>query len=66
METPSVQSVELAGQGDLLVEVRRPKEFFPAFAHIVSDSGFQVERLRVLDASTEAVFDYLMQAAMLP
>jgi ABC-2 type transport system ATP-binding protein len=66
MEFPSVQSVELANQGDLLVQVRRPRDFFPAFAGLVSDAGFQVERLRVLDASTEAVFDYLMRAAMQP
>ncbi len=66
MEIASVQSVELTDQGDLLVEVRRPKEFFPTFAHIVSQADFQVQRLRVLDASTEAVFDYLMQAAMQP
>jgi ABC-2 type transport system ATP-binding protein len=66
MEIASVQSVKLTNQGDLMVEVRRPKEFFPAFASIVSGADFQVERLRVLDASTEAVFDYLMQAAMQP
>jgi ABC-2 type transport system ATP-binding protein len=66
METPTVQAVQLSGPDDLLVDVRRPQEFFPALARIVTEGQFQVHRLRILDASTEAVFDYLMQAAMQP
>jgi len=66
MKVSSVQAVQLDDEGDLLVQVRRPKEFFPAFAAIVADAGLDVDRMRVLDASTEAIFDYLMQAAMQP
>jgi ABC-2 type transport system ATP-binding protein len=64
MEIPSVQAVQLTGNEELLVEVRRPQEFFPALARIVTEGRFQVHRMRVMDASTEAVFDYLMQSAM--
>jgi ABC-2 type transport system ATP-binding protein len=64
METPSVRAVQLTGNEELLVEVQRPAEFFPALARIVTEGRFQVHRMRVMDASTEAVFDYLMQSAM--
>ncbi len=66
MRVGSVQAVQLEDEGDLLIQVHRPKEFFPAFAAIVADAGLEVDRMRVLDASTEAIFDYLMQAAMHP
>jgi ABC-2 type transport system ATP-binding protein len=66
MRVGSVQAVQLDDEGDLLVQVRRPKEFFPAFASMVAEAGLEVDRMRVLDASTEAVFDYLMQSAMHP
>ena len=66
MRLDSVQAVQLEDEGDLLIQVRRPKEFFPAFAAIVADAGLDVDRMCVLDASTEAIFDYLMQAAMHP
>jgi ABC-2 type transport system ATP-binding protein len=66
MQIDSVQAVQLEDDGDLLIQVRRPKEFFPAFATLVAKAGTDVQRMRVLDASTEAIFDYLMQAAMHP
>jgi hypothetical protein len=43
--------------------VRRPAEFFKSFGDLVVEDRFEVTRLCVLDASTEAVFDYLMKAA---
>ena len=42
-----------------------PSQLLGDGAYEPADSG-KFERLRVLDASTEAVFDYLMQAAMQP
>jgi ABC-2 type transport system ATP-binding protein len=58
-----VQSVELTGASDLLLQVQRPKEFFGPLAAIAADGGFDIERLQTVDASTEAVFEYLMEAA---
>jgi ABC-2 type transport system ATP-binding protein len=59
----AVQAVQLDGQGDLLVQVHRPRDFYQALAEIVARDGFQVERLRTTDASAEAIFEYLMQTA---
>lgn len=58
-----VQAVQVTAADELLLQVQRPKEFFGPFADIVVRHDFAVERLRVIDASTEAVFDYLMQSA---
>jgi len=61
-----VQSVELSGAGELLLRVRRVKEFYGALADVVAGEGIDVERLRVTDASTKAVFEYLMDSVNHP
>lgn len=61
LELELVRSVELRGASELLLEVQRAKEFFGPLAEIVSRHEIDVERLEVVDASTEAVFDYLMR-----
>jgi ABC-2 type transport system ATP-binding protein len=58
-----VQSVALEQSDQLLLEVRRPKEFFGPLAELITTHGHDLQRLQVIDATTEAVFDYLMQAA---
>ena len=63
---PDVRSIELASPDELVLEVERAAEFFPQFAAIVGREGFDPERLEVLDASTEAVFDYLMRTVTHP
>lgn len=62
----TVQAVKLTGSDELLLDVHRPKEFFGPLAQVVTQDGFDLERLQVVDASTEAVFDYLMQSAIHP
>jgi len=59
----SVRGVELEPGGALLVQVSRPKSFFAALAGLVVDEAFEVHRLQVSDASTQAVFHYLMDRA---
>lgn len=59
-----VQSVALERHDQLLLEVLRPKEFFSPLAEIITRQGHDLQRLQVIDATTEAVFDYLMQAAL--
>jgi ABC-2 type transport system ATP-binding protein len=59
LQSDLVQAVEV-DHDDLLVQVRRPKSFFALLAEIVVEGDYEVERLEVLDASTQAVFDYLM------
>ena len=61
-----VQAVELSGSDELLLEVHRAKQFFGALADVVTQEEFDIERLQVSDASTEAVFDYLMESANHP
>jgi len=61
-----VRSVELASPDELVLEVERATEFFPHFNSIVARDGFDPERLEVLDASTEAVFEYLMRTVTHP
>jgi ABC-2 type transport system ATP-binding protein len=58
-----VQSVALERHDQLLLEVLRPKEFFGPLAELVTRHGHDLQRLQVIDATTEAVFDYLMQSA---
>jgi len=61
-----VQAVALNGATELMLEVRHAKQFFGALADVVTQDGFDIERLQVSDASTEAVFDYLMESANHP
>jgi hypothetical protein len=63
IQLPVVQSVELERPDQFLVEVLRPKEFFEPLAELITAQGHDLQRLQVIDATTEAVFDYLMQAA---
>jgi ABC-2 type transport system ATP-binding protein len=62
----NVHSVELRSETELCVEVLKSREFFASFTELVAREGFNVQRVKVLDASTEAVFEYLMKAAMHP
>ncbi len=60
---PTVHGIQMQGPDTLVVQVQPPKDFFPMFNRLASDGEFEISRLEVIDASTEAVFDYLMQAA---
>ena len=51
------------GAGDLIVKVRRPSEFFRELPSLVVGLGTDVERVEALDASVEAVFDYLVSGS---
>ncbi|MEO8496217.1 MAG: ABC transporter ATP-binding protein [Planctomycetota bacterium] len=62
----TVQAVELSGADELLLEVHRAKQFFASLADVITQTGIDVERLQVIDASTEAVFEYLMESANHP
>ena len=62
----TVQAVELNGADELFLQVRRANEFFASLAELVTREGIDIERLQVIDASTEAVFDYLMESVKHP
>lgn len=66
MQLDIVRGVELTGGDELQLEVQRAKEFYGPLAEIVTRHGFDLERLQVLDVSTEAVFQYLMKTATHP
>ncbi len=57
----SVRAAEIELRGSLLLDVAHPQDFFKLLTGVVVDEGFCVEEFRVIDASTQAVFDYLMQ-----
>ena len=59
-----VLAAELHPADELRLQIQRPKEFFSQLPKLVAQYGFNIERLQIVDASTEAVFDYLMQAAV--
>lgn len=58
----SVQAVELRESDELVLRVIRPTEFFKSFSELVIANRYEVDRMEVMDESTEAVFDYLVQA----
>ena len=60
---PTVHAIEMQGDDSLVVQVRPPKDFFPVFSELACQDDFEIMRLEILDASTEAVFDYLMHAS---
>ncbi len=62
----AVQAIELNRPDELLLQVRGTQEFFGPLADVVTQEGIDIERLRVIDASTEAVFDYLMESVKHP
>lgn len=66
LELDTVQSVAVDGAGDLLLEVNRPRTFFRRLNEIVADGDVELQRVEVIDESTEAIFDYLMQSANHP
>jgi ABC-2 type transport system ATP-binding protein len=63
LQLPVVQSVALEGDEQFVVEVLRPKEFFEPLAKLITVQGHDIQRLQVIDATTEAIFDYLLQVA---
>jgi ABC-2 type transport system ATP-binding protein len=60
---PTVHGIRMQGSGRLILQVQPPREFFPVFGELASREEFEIQRLEILDASTGAVFDYLMQAS---
>ena len=63
LESEFVQAVELEEGGKLVVQARSPQSFFELLTTLAVDEGFEIRRLEVTDASTQAVFDYLMSPA---
>lgn len=57
-----VRAIEVRSDEELRLEVQRASEFFGLLASIVAQQEFDLERLEVIDASTEAVFNYLMES----
>jgi ABC-2 type transport system ATP-binding protein len=60
LQLPMVQSVELAGTATLQVRIRQPQQFFRDLQHLVLAKSCEVNGLQILDASAEAVLQYLL------
>ncbi len=61
-----VRGVELNAANDLLLQVHGPNDFFAELTEAAANGEFEIQRLEVIDQSTEAIFDYLMQRARHP
>ena len=61
-----VRAVTVRQDEELLLEVEHPGKFFPIFAELAGRQDYQVERLEIVDASMEAIFDYLVRDALRP
>ena len=60
VESPQVRSVEVHDER-LLVQTRRPTEFFSSLGELVVDHNIEVHGMQTVDAGAEAVFEYLQQ-----
>jgi ABC-2 type transport system ATP-binding protein len=58
-----VRGIELRGREDVWVQVLRPNDFFPRFAELVLEEGYEISRLQTTDASAAAIFDYVIREA---
>ncbi len=63
LQLETVQGVRIKDTGELLVEVIRIKELYSTLNDIVVADDIEIEAMMTTDASTEAVFDYLMRRA---
>jgi ABC-2 type transport system ATP-binding protein len=61
-----VHAVTVRDDEELLLQIHRPTQFFPFFAELAANANYQVERLQIMDASTEAIFDYLIRDSQRP
>jgi ABC-2 type transport system ATP-binding protein len=61
MGSESVRAAEIEAGGSLLLDIDHPQDFFRLLADASIDEGFEVDEFQVIDASTQAVFDYLMK-----
>jgi len=60
-----VLGLQIKSNDDLIVEVEQPKQFLRQLTEAITKGKYEVQRLQVLDASTEAIFDYLMERRMI-
>jgi len=59
--SPSARDPTVRGEaGDLVVKVLRPVDFFRELPGLALDLGVEITRIEALDASAEAVFQYLV------
>ncbi|GBD37380.1 Daunorubicin/doxorubicin resistance ATP-binding protein DrrA [bacterium HR36] len=60
LQWPMVMGVELAGAQAVQVRARQPQDFFQALQRLVVQGQCEVLSLQILDASAEAVLQYLL------
>lgn len=54
-----VRAAEMDGDAGLVVQVRPARHFFELLARLAECDGFDIRQFEVLEASAQAVFDYL-------
>lgn len=60
LQCPMVRGVELAGPQTLQVRTQQPKDFFATLQRLVVEKQCDILSLQTLDASAEAVLQYLL------
>jgi ABC-2 type transport system ATP-binding protein len=61
LEMPDVLGVELAGPHSVVVRAHHPRRFFTQLGDYLARKQVAVQRLETLDASTQAVLDYVLR-----
>jgi hypothetical protein len=61
LELPDVLGVDLTGPQSVVVRAHRPQQFFTELAQRLAKDSISIQRLEMLDASTQAVLDYVLK-----
>jgi ABC-2 type transport system ATP-binding protein len=61
LDLPDVLGVELAGLHSVVVRAHHPLRFFSNLGQFLGKEAISIQRLETLDASTQAVLDYVLK-----
>ncbi len=61
LEMPDVLGVELTGPQSVVVRAHHPRRFFASLSQYLAKESIAIDRLETLDASTQAVLDYVLR-----
>jgi ABC-2 type transport system ATP-binding protein len=61
LDLPDVLGVELAGLHSIVVRAHHPLRFFSNLGQFLAQEAISIQRLETLDASTQAVLNYVLR-----
>lgn len=60
LRLPDVLGVELDGRS-VVARASNPRRFFQSFGNLIVEDGFDIQHLETVDASAQAILDYLLK-----